>query len=106
MPPLELATRKKGLVQELNGYITAKKDFTVASSLKAELTGANTPRGAKSPMAKSQEGMKISNLVVSTPHSGLVSGRSGGFKCVWAGQTSMASYIAAPIQSYVTHAQH
>ncbi len=58
MPPLDLATRKKALVQELNGYITAKKDFTVAAANKSELTGAGTPRGAKSGLpVKAQDGM-------------------------------------------------
>ena len=57
MPALDLATRKKSLVQELNGFITAKKDFSSAATVKAELTGANSPRGAKPGLApKSQQG--------------------------------------------------
>ena len=56
MPPLDLATRKKTLVSELNGYITAKKDFTTAAAQKADLTGASSPRGGKLAAARSQEG--------------------------------------------------
>ena len=40
MPPLDLATRKKALVQELNGFITAKKEFTQDQAVKAELISA------------------------------------------------------------------
>lgn len=56
MPPLDLATRKKALVSELNGFITAKKEFTTSAAQKAELTGANSPRAAKLGALKTQEG--------------------------------------------------
>ena len=52
MPPLDLATRKKALVQELNGFITAKKDFTQDQAAKSELIGTGvggTPRSGSSP---------------------------------------------------------
>ena len=59
MPPLDLATRKKALVQELNGYITAKKDFTVAATAKAELTGSNSLGTRPGTALKSQQGQYV-----------------------------------------------
>ena len=64
LPPLDLATRKKTLVQELNGFITAKKEFTQDQAAKSELIGASlggTPRsGAAGLTPRTKDGEKCS----------------------------------------------
>ena len=57
LPATDLATRKKAMVQELNGFITAKKEFTQAQAAKLDLIGAGgTPHKGGSGLPKSKDG--------------------------------------------------
>ena len=58
MSATDLATRKKALVQELNSFITTKKEFTQMQAAKQELIGAGgTPtKGGAGLQQKSKDG--------------------------------------------------
>lgn len=71
LPPLDLASRKKLLVQELNGFITAKKEFTQTQAAKSELigtgVGGSTPRaGSPGLTPRSKDGQSWSSTLQSS----------------------------------------
>ena len=59
MSATDLATRKKALVQELNSFITTKKEFTQMQAAKQELIGAGgTPtKGGAGLQQRSKDGV-------------------------------------------------
>ena len=72
LPPLDLASRKKLLVQELNGFITAKKEFTQAQAAKSELigtgVGGSTPRAGTPGLTPRTKDGQSASCMHSCPH--------------------------------------
>jgi len=50
MPASELTNRKKGMVQELNNFITQKKEHSNALDAKKELVAESSSRGQQKPL--------------------------------------------------------
>ena len=50
MPASELTNRKRGMVQELNNFITQKKEHSSALDAKKELVAESSSRGQQKPL--------------------------------------------------------